>query len=280
MAARDTFPLVRRLVVGLGNPGEKFQNTRHNIGKMALQHFFAAHGAPHFLDVKAVHGESAVHQLRFDELQTRLGDDLIDRMSERRKARTVAEGVPYPVVDVHGLLPSTYMNRSGMSVKSYLNTHHFRLKNNALVINKHDELLVLTDDITLPFGTCRFKPKGGHGGQNGVRDVIKCIASEKFARLKIGIGCPSWFLDPANRGNPPPGLQLDKYVLGKFQPHEMDDMRALMVYTSALLRVYAHRGLNEATALANSTDMKAYKKDKSKPKPKAGSPPAKKQRLE
>ncbi|OQR92007.1 peptidyl-tRNA hydrolase [Achlya hypogyna] len=280
MATREVFPLVRRLVVGLGNPGDKFHNTRHNIGKMALQHFLQS---PTWTDVKAVHGESMVRQLSFEATQKQLGNDLIDRMSERRKARTVEEGVPYPLVDVHGLLPSTYMNRSGMSVKSYLNAHSFRLKNNALVLNKHDELLVLTDDITLPFGTCRFKPKGGHGGQNGVRDIIKCIASEKFARLKIGIGCPSWFVDAANKGNPPPGLQLDKYVLGKFQPHEQDDMRALLEYTSALLRVYLHRGLNEATALANSTNMKAYKlppKKKKGPPPHLQRLPAKKARME
>ncbi|OQR97451.1 peptidyl-tRNA hydrolase [Thraustotheca clavata] len=254
-----SFSHVRRLIVGLGNPGEKYENTRHNIGKMALMHFLKLHGKPTWHEVKAVHGETMMHHFNFDHTHKRFGDDLIDRMSERRKARTIAEGVPYPTVDVHGLLPSTYMNRSGMSVKSFMNAHQFRLKNNALVINKHDELLVLTDDITLPFGSCRFKPKGGSGGQNGVKDIIKCVATEKFARLKIGIGSPSWFLDPSNKGNPPPGLQLDKYVLGKFMPHEQDEMNELLEFTSALLRVYVHRGMNEATKLANSTDVNSYK---------------------
>ncbi|KAH9073237.1 hypothetical protein Ae201684P_015054 [Aphanomyces euteiches] len=134
--------------------------------------------------------------------------------------------------------------------------------NNALAMNKHDELLVLTDDISLPFGTVKFKVKGGHGGQNGVRDVIKCVATEKFARFKVGIGCPTWFANPSNNGNPPPGLQLNKYVLGRFQPHEQDAMQDLLEYCAALLRVYVHRGLNEATAVANSGDMHTYAKKK------------------
>ncbi|RHY34501.1 hypothetical protein DYB32_000903 [Aphanomyces invadans] len=222
---------------------------------MAAMHFLQQHTTDPWTDVKAVHGEVVQVQLAFANAKD---DDLIDLISERRKKRTLDEGVPYPVVDIHGLLPSTYMNRSGMSVRSYMDLHRFRLKNNALGMNKHDELLVVTDDISLPFGTCRFKAKGGHGGQNGVRDIIKCIASEKFARLKIGIGCPSWFQNSSNNGNPPPGLQLDQYVLGRFQPHEQDDMAKLMAYCSALLRVYMHRGLNEATMVANSGNMTSH----------------------
>ncbi|RHY18875.1 hypothetical protein DYB36_005873 [Aphanomyces astaci] len=261
-------PLVRRLLVGLGNPGEKFKMTRHNVGKMAATHFLQQHTASPWMDGKGVHGEVLTAQISFSEAK---GDDLIDQISERRKKRTLDEGVPYPVADVHGLLPSTFMNRSGMSVRSYMDLHRFRLKNNALVMNKHDELLVLTDDISLPFGTCRFKAKGGHGGQNGVRDVIKCVATEKFARFKIGIGCPTWFRNPSNKGNPPPGLQLDQYVLGRFQPHEQDDMAKLMAYCTALLHVYVHRGLNDAMMVANSGSMATYQA--SAPKQKNSNPP-------
>ncbi|CAK4690930.1 unnamed protein product [Aphanomyces euteiches] len=249
-------PVVRRLLVGLGNPGEKYHMTRHNIGKMAAMYYMKQHTQAQWQDVKRVHGEVLVAQTAFKH------DDLVDRISERRKKRTEQEGVPYPIVDLHGLLPSTYMNRSGMSVRSYMDQNRFRLKNNALAMNKHDELLVLTDDISLPFGTVKFKVKGGHGGQNGVRDVIKCVATEKFARFKVGIGCPTWFANPSNNGNPPPGLQLNKYVLGRFQPHEQDAMQVLLEYCAALLRVYVHRGLNEATAVANSGDMHTYAKKK------------------
>ncbi|KAF0694119.1 Aste57867_14978 [Aphanomyces stellatus] len=247
-------PMVRRLLVGLGNPGEKYNMTRHNVGKMATMHFVAQHTPVAWTDVKSVHGEVLTAKVQFR------GGDLIDQISDRRAKRTQVEGVPYPGVDLHGLLPSTYMNRSGMSVRTYMDAHRFRLKNNALVMNKHDELLVLMDDISIPFGTCKFKAKGGHGGQNGVRDIIKCVATEKFARLKIGIGCPSWFANPTNKGNPPPGLQLDKYVLGRFQPHEQDAMDGLLAYCAALLRVYMHRGLNDATLVANSGDMHTFLK--------------------
>jgi peptidyl-tRNA hydrolase len=118
----------------------KCANCRHNIGKVAAMYFMqqytrydnnnvvvAPPPAASWTHVKAVHGETMRRVLRFDENAKVFGsDDLIDNISARRKSRTEAEGVPYPSVDLHMLLPSTYMNRSGMSVKSFMNQHHFR----------------------------------------------------------------------------------------------------------------------------------------------------------
>lgn len=186
-------------------------------------------------------------------------DDLVSRSSKRRKEKTLVEGVPHPDVNVALLLPTTYMNRSGVAVKTFMNTHQWRLKKNALALNRQDELLVVTDDVALPFGTCRFKSKGGPGGQNGIRDIIKCVSTERFARLKIGVGAPHWFV--GGNSGAPAGTAMDKFVLGKFNPEEQDTMPELLEYVDELLRLFLHRGLAQASSVANSMDLATYKKD-------------------
>ncbi|DAZ96850.1 TPA: hypothetical protein N0F65_008281, partial [Lagenidium giganteum] len=255
---------VRKLVVGLGNPGEKFAKTRHNIGFMAIEHFLNSYahqalGKKVQLQHEArVHGDVARFCLQFqqhaDDPKVRHDvDDLISRSSQRRKDKTLEEGVPHEHVNVALLLPDTFMNRSGTAVRAFMNSHHWRLKKNPLSLNRHDELLVVTDDVALPFGTCRFKVKGGPGGQNGVRDIIKCTGTERFARLRIGIGAPEWFM--SGNSGAPAGTAMDRFVLGRFYPHEADDLPDLLEYTTELLRLYLHRGVAQASTLANGMDL-------------------------
>ena len=185
-------------------------------------------------------------------------DDLINRSSQRRKEKTLELGVPHENVNVALLLPTTYMNRSGVAVKTFMNSHKWRLKKNAMSLNRQDELLVVTDDVSLPFGTCRFKGKGGPGGQNGIKDIIKCAGTERFARLKIGIGAPEWFAGGGSGA--PSGTAMDKFVLARFNADEQDEMPVLLEYVNELLRLFLHRGLAQASTIANSTDLTAYKK--------------------
>lgn len=186
-------------------------------------------------------------------------DDLVDLSSARRKAKTQAEGVPHADVNAALLLPDTYMNRSGTAVRAFMGAHRWRLKKNALALNRQDELLVVTDDVSLPFGACRFKAKGGPGGQNGVRDIIKCVGSERFARLKIGVGAPHWFA--AGGSGAPAGTAMDKFVLARFNADEQDAMPALLRYVDELLRLYLHRGVAQASSVANGMDLATFERE-------------------
>ncbi|TMW62728.1 hypothetical protein Poli38472_005346 [Pythium oligandrum] len=261
---------VRKLLVGLGNPGEKYARTRHNIGNMAVTHFLDTYVKETlgkelaFKHEENNHGDVVRFALSFqqdveDPKYKYRVDDLINRSSQRRKEKTIEEGVPHDGVNVALLLPTTYMNRSGVSVKTFMNSHRWRLKKNAMSLNRQDELLVLTDDVSLPFGTCRFKGKGGAGGQNGIKDIIKCVGTERFARLKIGVGAPQWFVG-GNTGAPA-GTAMDKFVLARFNADEQDEMPLLLEYVNELLRLYLHRGLTQASAVANSMDLATYKKE-------------------
>ncbi len=107
------------------------------------------------------------------------------------------------------LKPSTYMNRSGMAIQYYLNKEKLDV----------DKLLVVVDDIALPFGTIRIKPKGGAGGHNGLLSIIDILGTEEFARMRFGVG------DSFRKGG-----QVD-YVLGEWSA---DEKSVLVQYTDKM----------------------------------------------
>jgi PTH1 family peptidyl-tRNA hydrolase len=134
------------VIVGLGNPGEKYAATRHNVGHWLLDRLAADAGASMKAE-KKVMGEVA---------QGSLG---------HRNVRL--------------LKPATYMNESGQSVRRMLDFYKL----------EPGQLLVLHDELDLPPGTIRLKHGGGHGGHNGLRDIIAHCGKE-FMRMRIGIGHP------------------------------------------------------------------------------------------
>ena len=138
-----------RLIVGLGNPGEKYKGTRHNAGQEFVQ--------------------KLAFQLKFNELKPNL------------KLFSKASRTSYSDEDLHLIIPETFMNESGRSVAAY--SRFFKINPN--------EILVVHDDLDIAAGVARFKIGGGHGGHNGLRDIICSLGKNTdFYRLRIGIGHP------------------------------------------------------------------------------------------
>ena len=135
-------PMKKYLIVGLGNIGPKYVNTRHNIGFKILD--FLAH-----------QNELPWEMAKLGAITT-----------HKKKGRTF-----------HLLKPSTYMNLSGKAVRYWLEKHKIPLEN----------LLVVTDDLNLPFGTIRIKTKGSDGGHNGLRDIQNTLGTTQYARFRFGI---------------------------------------------------------------------------------------------
>ena len=136
-----------KLIVGLGNPGEKYSKTRHNAGFLFLEHLCQQVGA----SLKA------------------------DKQCFGRSAKVMINGQ-----EIRLLAPDTFMNLSGKAVNAA--TKYYKID--------MSEVLVAHDELDLDPGVARLKLGGGHGGNNGLRDIIQKTATKDFARLRIGIGHP------------------------------------------------------------------------------------------
>jgi len=171
---------VEWLIAGLGNPGRRYRENRHNVGFEVVDRLAAANG------------------LHFDE-----------RRSRAYVARGCIEGVRIVLVK-----PQTYMNLSGEAVGAV--ARFFKVP--------PQRVLAIFDDLDLPVGTIRLRPKGGAGGHRGVTSIIKRLKTEDFPRMRIGIGRPP--------GQMPP----EAYVLQDFG----NDQKALMeqAYQEALDAVH------------------------------------------
>ena len=141
---------MKYLIVGLGNPGEEYEQTRHNIGYMALDRF-----------VKTINEENPANSCSFS----------IDRHAY--VAQTKVKGRSLVLVK-----PTTFMNLSGKAVKYWLDKEKIPVEN----------MLIIVDDLALDLGAIRLRMGGSDGGHNGLKDIIASLGHNKFNRLRFGIG--------------------------------------------------------------------------------------------
>jgi peptidyl-tRNA hydrolase, PTH1 family len=150
-----------KLVVGLGNPGPRYAGTRHNAGWRVVERFAQRHGI---------------------ELDQRRFGGRFGRASAALRGRTRQ--------DVGVLLPEGFMNRSGQVVSQAVGL---------LPIGPlEQDLLVVFDDVDLPFGRLRLRPAGSAGGHRGLSDVIACLGRDDFPRLRFGVGRPGVPMETAD----------------------------------------------------------------------------------
>lgn len=155
------------IIVGLGNPGREYQNTRHNIGFQVI-------------DAIAEKNNISVKEKKYKAL--------------------IGKGV---VAGQKVLLvkPQTYMNLSGESVREVIDYYK---------IDEKEELIVISDDISLDVGQIRIRKKGSAGGHNGLKNIILHLGHDQFERIKMGVG------------EKPQGYDLADYVLGHFTQMEQE----------------------------------------------------------
>ncbi len=160
------------LVVGLGNPGVQYAQTRHNMGFLVVDRLAARAGVCGWREAGLAH-----------------------------VAQAGIGGRPVMLAK-----PQTYMNRSGASVARLVERYGVPL----------ERLVVVHDDLDLPFGVLRIRTRGGHGGHNGLRSIIQALGSGEFVRVKVGIG------RPAGKG------EVVDYVLGPFDPDQAAELPAVV----------------------------------------------------
>lgn len=179
----------KNLIIGLGNPGAEYENTRHNIGFKILDAWAQA------------------SNFSFES----------DRYGMR--AETKWKGRPFVLIK-----PATYMNLSGKAVNYWLQQEKIQPQN----------LLVLTDDIALPFGKIRIKGKGSDGGHNGLKSIIQTLGNSNFPRLRFGVG------DEFAKGK-----QVD-YVLGEWSLAEEKLLGERIDLCIEAIKTFGVMGLNPA----------------------------------
>lgn len=183
------------LVVGLGNPGEKYAETRHNIGFKVL--------------------DALAEELK-GEFKT---DKLADVATLKFKGRQLV-----------CIKPSTYMNLSGKSVNYWMQQHKIPL----------DKVIVVTDDLALPFGKLRMKGKGSDGGHNGLKDIQAVMNTSAYARLRFGVG------NEFSKGK-----QVD-YVLGEWSLEEKETLYKRIDVAKEFVKGFSTIGLQHTMSQWNN----------------------------
>jgi PTH1 family peptidyl-tRNA hydrolase len=163
-----------KIVVGLGNPGGRYVATRHNIGARIVDRFAFDCGIP----------------LAEHRFESRFGRGRIPPPAGRPPEDSANHPADYPSLDVAVLVPETYMNHSGIAVAAALN--------GLPVEDIRTDLLVVVDDLDLPFGRLRIRPRGSSAGHRGLEDIAERIDSSDFPRLRFGIGRPEPEIDPVD----------------------------------------------------------------------------------
>lgn len=191
---RDLVGAGKVLLVGLGNPGPKYTETRHNIGFVAVERMAARHA----IDISRT------------KFKAQLGAGLLGN-------RTLV-----------CLLPQTFMNLSGQSVGPAMTFYTIA----------PGQVVVVHDDIDLPFGAIRLKRGGGHGGHNGLRDIDRQLGTNDYFRVRVGVGRPA-------RGD------VKDYVLQRFADDERPWVGDLADRTCDAITALLEDGLKAAQSRFN-----------------------------
>jgi len=182
------------LIVGLGNTGNEYRHTRHNIGFDVVSAFVLKHN----------------------------GFFQTARLAERAEVRW--KGKIFICIK-----PTTYMNLSGKAFKYWLDAEKITLENT----------LTIVDDIALPLDSLRLRPGGSDGGHNGLRDIQFMLGTDKYPKLRFGIG-----------NNYPKGMQAD-FVLMKWLPEELKLVWQKIEYCSEVFENFSAIGLEKTMNLVN-----------------------------
>jgi len=192
-------------IVPLGNPGEKYQTTRHNVGWMALDYCRSAWGLP-------------------------------DLVADRSCSGRVTQGV-HGGTEIKILYPDTFMNNSGSAVVKCVPSSDIK------------KLVVVHDDIDLPFGDIKVVQGRGGGGNNGVTSIIQKLGSKDFVRIRVGIAPKSFWTGKTKR--PAGGGPLERFVLKSFSRTEQKELDFVYEKVKEVLEILMSDGAEAAMNTCN-----------------------------
>ncbi len=193
------------IIVGLGNPGAEYENTRHNTGRIAV-----------------------------DTFAKYIGVDKDWKDDKKLKSQTAKAKVGKNSVLL--IKPNTFMNKSGDAVRSLVKSK-----------KAAETLVVVHDDLDIPFGNMKLSFNKSSGGHRGVESIIKAVKTEAFIRLRIGVASSA----SSTRKSQEEKVVID-LILGKFKPSEMDEIKKIMKRAAVGLETLVDDGREIATGVINS----------------------------
>lgn len=181
-----------KLIVGLGNPGKDYQNTRHNVGFLVLDNY-----------LKTSDWKEKFNALYHEERMN--GDKVVF------------------------VKPLTYMNLSGDAVVKFVNYYDVNI----------DDILVIHDDLDLPFSTYKLKKNSSAGGHNGIKSIINRLGSQAFARLKVGVSHDR-------------SVDTKDYVLGNFSKKEKEQFEVMQHDFNRIIESFVRDGIDRTMNIYNT----------------------------
>ena len=197
-----------KLIVGLGNPGREYRDTRHNVGFMVIDEI------------------ARRHQLALGMAPAQVPETFM----AKKFGGPGGDGVPVLIAK-----PLTFMNRSGDAVAALARYYDIAA----------DDLIVVVDEVALPFGKLRARARGSAGGHNGLKSIVERLGTTEFARLRLGVG----------RGDQ--RRDLADHVLSKFEPEERAELDLFIARAADAAEMFAADGI--------ATVMNAYNPESAAP---------------
>lgn len=202
-----------KLLVGLGNPGEKYAHTRHNLGFLVLNEF-----------VKKMDGGGWKIEV----------EDRDWKVEEKFKAEVLKVNDERLTMNDKLILakPLTYMNNSGLAVK--LLTTYYKIQNT--------DLIVIHDDLDLALGKIKIRLGGAAAGHHGVESIISALGTDQFIRVRLGIGNIKTQLGERKKEH----INAEKFVLEPFMPGEKSKLKQMLKKSTQALEILLSEGLEKA----------------------------------
>ncbi len=205
-----------KLVVGLGNPGEKYQNTRHNLGFLALDALLE----------------------KFEPVEKTFWEEKKDLKSTIKLLSTKSQP---PKADSQVILakPLTFMNNSGFAISRILNYYKIPA----------EEMVVIHDDLDMPFGRIKVRFGGSAGGHRGVESVINTLGNDRFLRIRLGIGDPRRI--PNKQIKSKNYRNVEEYVLANITSAERGKVKTMLKETVRIIELILKHGIDKYMAKYN-----------------------------
>ncbi len=207
-----------KIIIGLGNPGEKYDGTRHNVGFETLDYLLK----------------------KYESLKD-------SNWEENKKTKSQIKKIKVKKIDTLLAKPQTYMNNSGMAVGLLIS--YFKVK--------PEDIIIIHDELDLPLGKIQIRFGGGTAGHNGLESIIESLGTDKFLRIRMGVGKPMRV--DGKRFDVKSSRSVEDYVIQHFLDNEHHEVRTMIKHVQKNLELLLEHGFDAFMSRYNQKEIEKSK---------------------